>query len=248
MTRKLSLDQAEQLNENLETLQNTIIKLETEIEHKNMQINQRERELFEQKHLIDFDRSQLEEHARIAEQETKNLEHRIEEKAEKERKLQKKLHRAEQLLSNFKIKYNVDDDEIFMSVPSSPANAQANNTTVLTVEQANTTMNASKTVGNNRDKNKDNINNANNSGTYKIRMPSYKSGGDIETFINRYEQFCETQNIAEDQTAKLILSALDDITFTVIIRELNETERKEYKKVREHSLQRFDVLKESGQR
>ena len=38
-----------------------------------------------------------------------------------------------------------------MSVPSSPANAQANTTTVLTVEQANTTMNASITAGNNQD-------------------------------------------------------------------------------------------------
>ena len=248
MTRKLTPDQAERLNENLETLQDTIIHLESEIEHKNTQINQRERELFEQKQLIDFDRSQFEEHARTAEQVTKNLEYRIEEKAEKERKLQRELHRVEQLLSNIKIKYNIDADEIFMSVPSSPANAQANNTTVLMVEQANTTMNASIATDNNRDKNKDNINNTNNSGTYKIRMPSYKSGGDIETFINRYEQFCETQNIAEDQKAKLILSALDDITFTVIIRELNETERKEYKKVREHLLKRFDVLKEKGQR
>ena len=248
MTRKLTPDQAECLNENLETLQDTIILLESEIEHKNTQINQRERELFEQKQLIDFDRSQFEEHARTAEQVTKNLEYRIEEKAEKERKLQRELHRVEQLLSNIKIKYNIDADEIFMSVPSSPANAQANNTTVLMVEQANTTMNASIAADNNRDKNKDNISNTNNSGTYKIRMPSYKSGGDIETFINRYEQFCETQNIAEDQKAKLILSALDDITFTVIIRELNETERKEYKKVREHLLKRFDVLKEKGQR
>ena len=109
-------------------------------------------------------------------------------------------------------------------------------------------MNASITADNDRNKNKDNINNTNNSGTYQIRMPSYKSGGNIETFINRYEQFCETQNIAEDQKAKLILSALDDITFTVIIRELNETERKEYKKVREHLLKRFDMLKEKGQR
>ena len=55
MTRKLTPDQAERLNENLETLHDTIIQLETEIEHKNMQINQRERELFEQKQLIDFD-------------------------------------------------------------------------------------------------------------------------------------------------------------------------------------------------
>ena len=187
MTRKLTLDQAERLNENLETLQDTIIQLETEIEHKNTKINQRERELFEQKQLTDFDRSQFEEHARTAEQVTKNLEHRIEEKAEKERKLQQELHRVEQLLSNFKIKYNIDTDEIFMSVPSSPANAQANNTTVLTVKQANTTMNASIAADNYRDKNKDNINNTNNSGTYKIWISSYKSGSDIETFINRYE-------------------------------------------------------------
>ena len=46
MTRKLTPDQAERLNENLETLQDTIIQLESEIEHKNTQINQRERELF----------------------------------------------------------------------------------------------------------------------------------------------------------------------------------------------------------
>ena len=58
---------------------------------------------------------------------------------------------------------------------------------------------------------------------YRLKMPHYKAGGDIEIFINRYEEFLKTQNIAEGEKASYLLNALDDTTFTVVIRELNET-------------------------
>ena len=36
---------------------------------------------------------------------------------------------------------------------------------------------------------------------YGIKVPKYKSPGDIETFINRFEQFCLTHNVDEAKKA-----------------------------------------------
>ena len=84
--------------------------------------------------------------------------------------------------------------------------------------------------------------------TYGIKMPRYQSPGDIETFVNRFEQFCLTHNVDEAKKANLILSALDDTSFTAANRELKEEEKKEYTITKNHLLKRFDLYKESGQR
>ena len=78
--------------------------------------------------------------------------------------------------------------------------------------------------------------------TYKLKMPTYKTGDDIEIFIYRYENFCKVQNIANDQKAIFLQNALDEITFTIIIRELTANERSNYLKLKEHLLQRFDTM------
>ena len=78
--------------------------------------------------------------------------------------------------------------------------------------------------------------------TYKLKMPTYKTGDDIEIFIYRYENFCKAQNIANDQKAIFLQNALDEITFTIIIRELTANERSNYLKLKEHLLQRFDTM------
>lgn len=83
---------------------------------------------------------------------------------------------------------------------------------------------------------------------YGLKIPTYKSGGDIENFVARFEQYCRTQNIEESRQANLILSAVDDVTFTVLNRELTETEKNNYVIIKCHLLKRFDVLKEKGQR
>ena len=83
---------------------------------------------------------------------------------------------------------------------------------------------------------------------YRLKMPHYKAGGDIEIFINRYEEFLKTQNIAEGEKASYLLNALDDTTFTVVIRELNERERNNYPILKEHLLKRLDIVRERGQR
>ena len=79
-------------------------------------------------------------------------------------------------------------------------------------------------------------------------MPTYKSTADIETFIDRFEQFCITQNVAQISKANMLMSALDDATFNVVKRELTIVERTDYDTVRQHLLKRFDTYRESGQR
>ena len=83
--------------------------------------------------------------------------------------------------------------------------------------------------------------------TYGIYMPTKKSTTDIETFIDCFEQFCITQNMAQISKANMLMSALDDATFNVVKRELTIVERTDYDTVR-HLLKRFDTYCESGQR
>ena len=48
---------------------------------------------------------------------------------------------------------------------------------------------------------------------YGIKMPRFIFSGDIETFINRLEEFCITQNVDESRKANLILASLDEASF-----------------------------------
>ena len=78
-------------------------------------------------------------------------------------------------------------------------------------------------------------------------MPRFVSPGDIETFINRFEQFCITQTVDESRKANLILTELDNASFTLVTRELKE-EKKNFIITKNHLLKSFDLYKETGQR
>ena len=84
--------------------------------------------------------------------------------------------------------------------------------------------------------------------TYGVKLPTYKSPGDIETFISRFEQYCITQNVEDIRKANLLLTAIDDATFTVVKRELTDDERKNYNTIKKHLEKRFDLLKDAGQK
>ena len=86
------------------------------------------------------------------------------------------------------------------------------------------------------------------SATYKLKMPTYKTGDNMEMFIIHYEYFCKTQYIAKDKKAIFLLHALDEITFAVVIRELTENKRDNYLELKEYLLKRFDTVQEQGQR
>jgi hypothetical protein len=83
--------------------------------------------------------------------------------------------------------------------------------------------------------------------TYGIKLPTFKTGGDMETFINRFNQCCVTQEIDKRRKANLVITALDDASFTVMKRELTEKEMTDYETIKWHLLSRFDLFKEAGQ-
>ena len=83
---------------------------------------------------------------------------------------------------------------------------------------------------------------------YRLKMPHYKAGADIDKFINRYEQFCKTQNISKEEKAGYLLNTFNNTTFTVIIRELSELERNNYEEIKEHLMRQLDIIRENGQR
>ena len=83
---------------------------------------------------------------------------------------------------------------------------------------------------------------------YGVKLQKYKPPMDMETFVNRFEQYCLTQKIEIQDKANLIIHALDDATFTVIQRELTNAERMNYDTVKLHLLKRFDIHKKLGQK
>ena len=83
---------------------------------------------------------------------------------------------------------------------------------------------------------------------YGVKLQKFKPTNDMETFVNRFEQYCLTQKIELIDKANLIIYALDDATFTVIQRELVDIERMNYDTVKQNLLKRFDVHKEIGQK
>ena len=64
--------------------------------------------------------------------------------------------------------------------------------------------------------------------TYGVKMPTFKSPGDTEVFIHRFEQYCLTQNVMTEKKTNLLLMALDEATFIVIKKELTDAERADY--------------------
>ena len=83
---------------------------------------------------------------------------------------------------------------------------------------------------------------------YGVKLQKYKPTMDMETFVNKFEQYCLTQKIELIDKANLIIHALDDASFTEIQRELTEAERMNYDTVKRHLIKRFDVHKEIGQK
>ena len=55
--------------------------------------------------------------------------------------------------------------------------------------------------------------------TYGVKMPTFKSPGDIEVFIHRFEQYCLTQNVMVERKTNLLLMALDESTFIAVKKE-----------------------------
>ena len=84
--------------------------------------------------------------------------------------------------------------------------------------------------------------------TYGVNVPTFKSQGDIEVFIQRFEQYCSAQNVTKERQTNLLLMALDEATFTVVKRELTDAQRADYEIVKKHLLKCFDSLKNASQK
>ena len=67
---------------------------------------------------------------------------------------------------------------------------------------------------------------------FGLKILKYKSPGDIEIFIKRFDEYFLKWKIINHLKANLMLLSLDDKTFDIIIRELNENERQNYNTVK----------------
>ena len=245
MAYKLTGNQTERVLDNLRFLEDTIRQLERNSELKEAEAAKREKELMESIPNDDLDKEGLREHNKYLETMTQNLQYRLEEKAERELILEMELEKVKKLLNEAKIKSSkIEDNNMPGPSQSTPVMKTSENGAQIKTENI--------TVGGLPTTNNDGSGNNNREigviASYRLKMPMYKTGNDIETFINRFEQFCQVQTVSHAQKANLVLSALDDTTFTVVNRELTDTERNNYNTVKEHLLKRFDILKEKGQR
>ena len=59
-------------------------------------------------------------------------------------------------------------------------------------------------------------------------MLIFKSRGDIELFIHKFEQYCLMQNVMVDRKTNLLLMSLDEATLTVVKKGLTDSERSKY--------------------
>ena len=81
---------------------------------------------------------------------------------------------------------------------------------------------------------------------YGLKIPKYKSPGDIENFVKRFDEYFLHQEINNHLKANLMLLSLDDKTFDIMIRELNENERQNYNTVKTHLSKRLNVHQTTG--
>ena len=72
-----------------------------------------------------------------------------------------------------------------------------------------------------------------------MKLQNFKTGGDIEVFLDRFDVFCDGINMPESKKASCLLSALDDVTFRIVNKELHENDRRNVNKIKAHMCKRF---------
>ena len=53
-----------------------------------------------------------------------------------------------------------------------------------------------------------------------MKLQNYKTGGDIEVFLDRFKVYCNGVNMHESKKTSCLLNALDEVTFRIITKEL----------------------------
>ena len=72
-----------------------------------------------------------------------------------------------------------------------------------------------------------------------MKMTTYKSGGDIEVFIEKFKVYCNGMNVHSSRQANVLLNSLDETTFRIMTKELTEEERQDINLIIEHLKKRF---------
>ena len=81
---------------------------------------------------------------------------------------------------------------------------------------------------------------------FGLKIPKYKSPGDIEIFVKRFDEYFLHHKTNNNLKANLMLLSLDDKAFDIMIRELSENERQHYNSVKTHLLKRLNVHQTTG--
>ena len=80
-----------------------------------------------------------------------------------------------------------------------------------------------------------------------MKIMQYKTGGDVDTFLERFNIYCSGMSIPPHRQASVLLHSLDEPSFRVICRELTEEEKGDINVVKEHMKKRFSPTHGEGQ-
>ena len=80
-----------------------------------------------------------------------------------------------------------------------------------------------------------------------MKIMQYKTGGDVDTFLERFNIYCSGMSIPPHRQASVLLHSLDEPSFRVICRELTEDEKGDINVVKEHMKKRFSPTHGEGQ-
>ena len=72
-----------------------------------------------------------------------------------------------------------------------------------------------------------------------MKMTTYKPGGDIEVFIEKFKVYCSGMNVHSSRQANVLLDSLYETKFIIITEELTEIERQDVNLIIKHLKKRF---------
>ena len=81
----------------------------------------------------------------------------------------------------------------------------------------------------------------------EMKLKNYKTGEDVEIFLERFTNFCTGTSVPPSRQASVLLNALEDTTFRVVSKELNESEKTNISTLKAYMTRRVKPARGPGQ-
>ena len=72
-----------------------------------------------------------------------------------------------------------------------------------------------------------------------MKLQNYKTGGDIEVFLDRFEVYCNGVNMHESKNSSCLFHSLDKVTFRIITKELPQAYKCDDEVIKQYMKNKF---------